>query len=65
MEIRGGQMVMFRGRGLETKPAVIPLTTQHTIPAVSYVYPLAPGQAYATGVYGGTKGHNFNFQTIQ
>lgn len=47
MEIRDGQMVAFRSRGLETKPAEIPQATQHTIPAISHVYPLGPGQACA------------------
>lgn len=42
---RGGQMVTFRGRVLETRSAVIPQAKQHSVSAVSYVHPLGPGQA--------------------
>lgn len=40
MENRDGQMVMFRGKGLGTKPSVTPQAKLHTITAIPYFYPL-------------------------
>lgn len=64
IETKGSQMVIVRGRRLETKPAVIP---QHTsrCPAISYAYPPGPGQACAMWVYEDRKEHTFSFKTVQ
>lgn len=64
IETRGSQMVIVRGRRMETKPAVIPQHTSHC-PAMSYAYPLGPGQACAMRVFEDSKEHTFSFKTVQ
>lgn len=49
---------------METKPAVIPQYTSHC-PAISYAYPLGPGQACVMRVYEDRKEHTFSFITVQ